>query len=157
MSHAGTPILVSVASPLLEILLLSKTAKFPFPTMDIKKFSWSESAQKIHACRDWCHMHACQFWWVELFRFWRFFYFQKRPKFPFLTIVIKKFSRSESAQKIHASRDWYHMHAHQFWWVEPFQFWRFFYFQKRTNFPFWPWTIVYGHQKILSIGISSKY
>ena len=34
MSHAYTPILVSVVSPVLEILLLSKTAKFPFPTMD---------------------------------------------------------------------------------------------------------------------------
>ena len=34
MSHAYTPILVSVVSPVLEILLLSKTAKFPFPTID---------------------------------------------------------------------------------------------------------------------------
>ena len=28
------------------------------------------------------------------------------------------------------------MHAHQFWWVEPFRFWIFFYFQKQPNFPF---------------------
>ena len=34
MSHACTPILVGVASLVSEILLLSKTAKFPFPTMD---------------------------------------------------------------------------------------------------------------------------
>ena len=34
MSHACTPILVDVDSPVSEILLLSKTAKFPFPTMD---------------------------------------------------------------------------------------------------------------------------
>ena len=34
MSHACTPILVGVASPVLEILLLSKTAKFPFQTVD---------------------------------------------------------------------------------------------------------------------------
>ena len=34
MSSTYTSILVSVVSPVLEILLLSKTAKFPFPTMD---------------------------------------------------------------------------------------------------------------------------
>ena len=34
MSHACTPILVGVASQISEILLLSKMAKFPFPTMD---------------------------------------------------------------------------------------------------------------------------
>ena len=34
MSSACMPILVSVVSPVSEILLLSKTAKFPFPTMD---------------------------------------------------------------------------------------------------------------------------
>ena len=39
MSHACTPILVGVTSPVLEILLLSKTAKFPFPTMDYSPWS----------------------------------------------------------------------------------------------------------------------
>ena len=39
MSHACTPILVDVDSPVLEILLLSKTAKFPFPTMDYSPWS----------------------------------------------------------------------------------------------------------------------
>ena len=34
MSHACTPILVGVTSPVSKILLLSKTAKFPFRTMD---------------------------------------------------------------------------------------------------------------------------
>ena len=34
MLGACTPILVGVASPVLEILLLSKTAKFPFRTVD---------------------------------------------------------------------------------------------------------------------------
>ena len=34
MSSTYTSILVSVVSPVLEILLLSKTAKFPFPTLD---------------------------------------------------------------------------------------------------------------------------
>ena len=39
MSNACTPILVGVPSPVLEILLLSKTAKFPFPTMDYSPWS----------------------------------------------------------------------------------------------------------------------
>ena len=34
MSSASIPILVDVTSSVSEILLLSKTAKFPFPTMD---------------------------------------------------------------------------------------------------------------------------
>ena len=39
MSNACTPILVGVPSPVSEILLLSKTAKFPFPTMDYSPWS----------------------------------------------------------------------------------------------------------------------
>ena len=34
MSHACTPILVGMTSPVSKILLLSKTAKFPFQTVD---------------------------------------------------------------------------------------------------------------------------
>ena len=37
-------------------------------------------------------------------------------------MVIKKFNRLESAQKLCASRDWCHMHAHQFWWAWNFLF-----------------------------------
>ena len=39
MSHACTPILVGVAFLVLEILLLSKTAKFPFLSMDYSPWS----------------------------------------------------------------------------------------------------------------------
>ena len=39
MSHACTPILVGVVSLVLEILLLSKTAKFPFRPMDYSPWS----------------------------------------------------------------------------------------------------------------------
>ena len=55
MSYAYAPILVGVTSPVSEILLLSKTAKFPFPTMDsmvIKKFNRLELAQKIYTSKD---------------------------------------------------------------------------------------------------------
>ena len=39
MSHACTPILVGVTSPVLKILLLSRTAKFPFRGMDYSPWS----------------------------------------------------------------------------------------------------------------------
>ena len=39
MSHACTPILVGVPFLVSEILLLSKTAKFPFLTMDYSPWS----------------------------------------------------------------------------------------------------------------------
>ena len=39
MSHACTPILVGMDSPVSEILLLSKTAKFSFRTMDYSLWS----------------------------------------------------------------------------------------------------------------------
>ena len=39
MSHACTPILVGVAFLVLEILLLSKMAKFPFLSMDYSPWS----------------------------------------------------------------------------------------------------------------------
>ena len=39
MSSACTPNLVAMTSPVSEILLLSKTAKFPFPTMDYSPWS----------------------------------------------------------------------------------------------------------------------
>ena len=39
MSNACTPILVGVTSPVSEILLLSKTAKFPFRGMDYSPWS----------------------------------------------------------------------------------------------------------------------
>ena len=48
MSHACTPILVGVAFLVSEILLLSKTAKFPFLTMDYSPWS---SKNLIHQNR----------------------------------------------------------------------------------------------------------
>ena len=39
MSHACTPILVGIPSLVLEILILSKTAKFPFRPMDYSPWS----------------------------------------------------------------------------------------------------------------------
>ena len=43
MSKACTPILVDVPSPVSKILLPSKMAKFPFPTMDYSPWSSKNS------------------------------------------------------------------------------------------------------------------
>ena len=48
MSHACTPILMGVTSPVSEILLLSKMAKFPFRPMDYSPWS-----SKILIDRNW--------------------------------------------------------------------------------------------------------
>ena len=46
MSSACTPILVGMASAVLEILLLSKTAKFPFLSMDYSPWSSKNSIDR---------------------------------------------------------------------------------------------------------------
>ena len=46
MSNAYTPILVGVTFSVSEILLLSKMAKFPFPTMDYSPWSSKNSIDR---------------------------------------------------------------------------------------------------------------
>ena len=60
MSHACTPILVDVDSLVSEILLLSKTAKFPFPTMDYYS-PWS-SKNLI----DWNQLKKFMLVWIDV-------------------------------------------------------------------------------------------
>ena len=48
----------------------------------------------------------------------------------------EKFNRSESAQKIHASRGQCHVHVHQLWWAWSLRFWRYGYLSKTAKFPF---------------------
>ena len=100
MSRACTPILVGVASSVSEILLLAKTAKFPFPTMDYSPWS---SKNLIDQNR------------------------------------LKKFMQVRiDVTCMHTS----------FGGCGFFGFGDMVTFQKRPNFPFRPWTIVHGHQKI---------
>ena len=77
----------------------------------------------------------------------------KRPKFPFGPwTIVHGGQKIELAQKIHASRGWPEMHANQFWWAWLLRFRRFWLIfrlpSKRLKFPFRPWTIVHGGQKI---------
>ena len=54
MSSACTPILVGVVSPVSEIKLALWSIK-------VENLNGSESAEKIHATRGRCHVHAHQF------------------------------------------------------------------------------------------------
>ena len=81
-------------------------------------------------------------------------------------MVIEKFNQSESAQKIHASRDRHQVHAHQFWWVWSLQFRRYCYLSKTAKFPFWgmdysPWSsknLINRNRlkKIMQVGVDIK-
>ena len=64
MSHTCTPILVDGASPVLEILVPSKMAKFPFPTMDYSPWSsknlidWNRLKKFMQVEIDVTYMHT---------------------------------------------------------------------------------------------------
>ena len=111
MSHASTPILVGRASFVLEILVLSKTANFPFPTMDY--IPWS-SKNSIDRNRLKKFMQV----WIDVMCIHTNFGGQCLSGFGDTAtfkngqislsdhgLYIKKFNRPESTQKIHASMD----------------------------------------------------
>ena len=87
VDFSSKPILVGMASPVAEIslvLLAFKMVKFPFLTMDYCPLGQRiESAEKIHACRVSCEMHANQFWWSCPLWFHRFCSFSSLAKFLF--------------------------------------------------------------------------
>ena len=102
MSHSCTPILVGVSSSVSEILLLSKTAKFPFRPMD-----YSPWLSKNLIDRN----RLKKFMQVGIDVKFMYTDFGGRglssfgDKISLLSIKVKKFNRSESVQKIYASRD----------------------------------------------------
>ena len=143
----------------LEIPLPSKTAKFPFLTMDYSPWSSKnlidpESAQKIHASMRWCNMHVHQFWWVWTSPVSEILLPSKTAKFPFLTMDYSPWSsknlidRNRLKKFIQVGIDVKCMHTNFGGRGPLFGFGDTWYPQKRPNFPFWPWTIVHGHQKI---------
>ena len=112
MSHACTPILVGVVSPVLEIKYLLKMAKFPFQGMDYSPWSaknlinqnWLKKFMQVGI--DVTCMYP-NFGGRGLSGFGDKITFQKTAKFPFQSIIvqaIKKLNQLESAQKIYASR-----------------------------------------------------
>ena len=102
MSSTYTPILVGVVSLVLEILLPSKTAKFPFRPMDYSPWSSknlidrNELKKFMQVGTDVKFIHT-NFGGRGLFGF--------GDKISLLSIIVENFNGSEWAQKIHASRD----------------------------------------------------
>ena len=111
-------ILVGVTSSVSEILLPSKTAIFPFRPMDYSP--WSIGIGSKNSCKYKLMSNVCTPILVGMATpVSEILLPSKMGKFPFrpMDMVIKKFNRSESAQKIHASINTCDIHAHQFWWV----------------------------------------
>ena len=102
MPNACTPILVGVAISVSEILLLSKTAKFPFLTMDYSPWS---SKNLIDRNRLKKFMQV----WIDVTSMHTIFggrcLSSFGDKISLWSIVVEKFNQLESAQKVYASRD----------------------------------------------------
>ena len=87
MSYAYAPILVGVTSPVSEIPLLSKTAKFPFPTMDYSPWS-SKNLIDRNQLKKFMHVEVdvkcmeTNFGGCGLSSFGDFATFQNWPNFP---------------------------------------------------------------------------
>ena len=114
---------------------LSKTAKFPFRPMDYSPWSSKNSINRNRLKKfmqvgiDVKCMHT-DFGGRGLSSF--------GDKISLWSIKVEKFNRSESAQKIHASRSQCHVHVHQFWWAWSLRFRRYDYLLKTAKFPFRP-------------------
>ena len=115
----------------------------------VEKFNRLESAQKFLAGKGWCHVHARQVWWAWLLLFRRYGYLSKTAKFPFLTMDYSPWSwrnliyRNRLKNFMQVRVDVKFMYA-RFGGCGFFGFSDMATFQKRPNFPFWPWTIVHG-------------
>ena len=86
MSSSCTPIVVGVTSPVSEILLLSKTAKFPFqpynPWSSKNLIDWNRPKKFMQVGIDVKFMHT-NFGGRDLSGFGDVATFQKWPNFPF--------------------------------------------------------------------------
>ena len=122
-------------------------------SIKVEKFNRSESAKKIHASRDQCHVHVHQFWRAWSLWFRRYGYLSKTAKFPFRGMDYSPWSWKNSIDRNRLKKfmqvgiDVKCMHT-SFGGCDPFSFGDMAAFQKRPNFPFGAWTIVHGHRKI---------
>ena len=130
--------------------------------MVMEKFNRSESAQKIHASRDYCHVHVHQFWWVWSLRFQSYCYLSKTSKFPFQGMdynspwsLKNSIDRNRLKKFMQVGIDVKYTYT-IFGGCGLSGFGDIATFQKRPYFPFEAWTIVHGHGKIQLIGIGSK-
>ena len=114
MSYACAPILVGVVSPLSEIQLLSKMAKFPFPTMDYSPWS-SKNLIDRNRLKKFTQVRIDEICMCTNFGGCGLSAFEDTTTLKngqislsdhgLLSMVIKKFNQLESAQKIYSSKD----------------------------------------------------
>ena len=133
MSRACTSVLVGVVSPVSEIWLPFKKGQISLsghglsPWLLKNLIDRNQLKKFTHVGIDVKCMHT-DFGGRGLSSF--------GDKISLWSIKVEKFNLSESAQKIHASRDQYQVHAHQFWWVCSLRFQRYCYLSKTAKFPF---------------------
>ena len=112
MSRACTPVLVGVTPPVSEIWLPFKNSQISLSTMDYSPWSWKNLI-------DWNQLKKFMQVGIDVKCMYTNFggcgLSSFGDKISLWSIVVKKFNRSELAQKIYASRDQCHVHAHQFW------------------------------------------
>ena len=135
MSSSCTLILVGVSLLVSEILLPSKTVKFPFRPMDYSPWS-SKNLIDRNRLKKFMQVGID----ITFMRtsFGGCGHSGFGDKISLWSIKVEKFNRSESAQKIHACRGQCHMHVHQFWWAWSLRFRRYGYLSKTVKFPFRP-------------------
>ena len=106
MSYACAPILVGVTSPVSEILLPSKTAKFPFQTMDYSPWS-SKNLIDRNRLKKFMHVDIYVTYMYTDFGGCVLFCFRDTATLKNGQISLSDHGlyRSELAQKIHASMD----------------------------------------------------
>ena len=114
MSRACTPVLVGVVSLVSEIWLPFKYGQISLLGHGYSPWSWKNSIDRnwlkkfMQVGIDVKCMHT-NFGGRGLSGF--------GDKISLWSIKVEKFNRSESAQKIYASRGQCHVHSHQFWWA----------------------------------------
>ena len=145
MSRACTSVLVGVVSPVLEILLPSKMAKFPFWGMDYSPWSLKNLINRnqfkkfmqvgvnitcMHTNFDGCSLSS----FGDEISLW--------------SIKVEKFNQSKSAKKIMQVGVNVTCMYISFGGCGLSGFRDITTFKKRPNFLFGTWTIVHGHRKI---------
>ena len=157
MPNVSTPILVGVTFSVSEILLPSKTANFPFPTMDYSPWS-SKNLIDRNRLKKFMQVtidELCictNFGGRGLFNF-RDTTTSKTANFPFPTMDYSPWSsknlivRNRRKKFMHVGIDVKCMHTN-FGGRGLSSFGDTTTFKNSQFFPFRPWTIVHGHQKI---------
>ena len=160
MSQACTPILVGVASFVLGILVPSKTAKFPFQTMDYSPWSSKNLLYRNRLKKfmlvgiDVTCMHIN--FGGHGFSSFGDNLALKTTKFPFWTMDYSPWS-SKNLMDYNRLKKFMQVgvviiiHAHRFWQAWPLWFRRYYHFQILAKFSFWTMTSLFSEILLLLV------